>query len=176
MNYYTLKIGNINRKLPIVSIRKNLKVASVNLLGDTQLVEIVAKKLLNKIKHIEFDYFVGPEVKVVPLLHELSRLSKSVKYVVCRKNIYGYMISPIKTKLKNRLVINGSDAQLLMGKRVVIVDDVVSTGSTFYAVEKLMKLVGAKVVAKVAIFKQGDNLHFNNKNTIFVSSLPTFTS
>ncbi|MBL7036582.1 adenine phosphoribosyltransferase [Candidatus Microgenomates bacterium] len=176
MNYYTLKIGNITRKLPIVFLRNNLRIASVNLLGDTELVEIIAKKLLNKLKQIDFDYFVGPEVKVVPLLHELSRLSKNNRYVVCRKNIHGYMVSPIKTNLKSPLVINGSDAELLKGKRVVIVDDVVTTGSTFYSVEKLMELVNTKVVAKIAVFKQGDNLHPSNKNTIFISSLPTFTS
>jgi len=176
MNYYTLNIGSITRELPIISIRANLKVASVNLLGDTELVEIIAKEILDRLKNIEFDYFVGPEVKVVPLLHELTRLSKNTRYVVCRKNIYGYMISPIKTNLKNSLVINGSDAKILKGKKVVIVDDVVTTGSTFYAVEKLMEIVSAEVVAKVAVFKQGDNLHLNNKNTIFVSTLPTFTS
>ena len=86
------------------------------------------------------------------------------------------MVSPIKTNLKSPLVINGSDAELLKGKRVVIVDDVVTTGSTFYSVEKLMELVNTKVVAKIAVFKQGDNLHPSNKNTIFISSLPTFTS
>lgn len=176
MNYYILKIGNITRELPIVSIRPNLKVASINLLGDIELVEIVAEKLLNKLKDIEFDYFVGPEVKVVPLLHELTRLSKSTRYVVCRKNIHGYMVSPVKTNLKNYFVINGPDVKLLEGKKVVIVDDVVTTGSTFYAIEKLMEQIGAKVVAKVAVFKQGDDLHPNNKNTIFVSSLPTFTT
>jgi len=176
MNYYTLKIDKITRQLPIISIGANLKVASVNLLGDTELVELVAKKLLIKLKHLEFDYFVGPEVKVVPLLHTLSRLSKSNRYVVCRKNIYGYMVSPVKTNLKNHFVINGPDVNLLKGKRVVMVDDVVTTGSTFYAIEKLMEQIGTKVVGKVAVFKQGDNLHVNNENTIFVSSLPTFTT
>ena len=176
MNYYTLKIGKITRELPIISIRANLKVASVNLLGDTELVAIIAKKLLTKLKHVEFDYFVGPEVKVVPLLHELTRLANINRYVVCRKNIYGYMVSPVKTNLKNYFVINGPDVQLLKGKRVVIVDDVVTSGSTFYAIEKLMEQIGTKVVAKVAVFKQGDDLHINNKDTIFVSSLPTFTT
>lgn len=176
MDYFTLKIDKVTRKLPIVSIKANLKVASVNLLGDTELVVLVAKKLLIKLKALEFDYFVGPEVKVVPLLQELSRLTKSNRYVVCRKNIHGYMVSPIKSNLKNNFVIDGSDANLLKEKRVVIVDDVVTTGSTFYAIENLMEQIGAKVVAKVAVFKQGDDLHPNNKNTIFVSSLPTFTT
>lgn len=176
MDYFTLKIDKVTRELPIVSIRANLKVASVNLLGDTELVEIISKKILVKLKHIEFDYFVGPEVKVVPLLHELTKLTKRARYVVCRKNIYGYMVSPVKSNLKNQFVINGPDVNLLKGKRVVIVDDVVTTGSTFYAIERLMELIDAKVVAKVAVFKQGDDLHVNNKDTIFVSSLPTFTT
>ncbi|MEK7470815.1 MAG: adenine phosphoribosyltransferase, partial [Patescibacteria group bacterium] len=90
MDYFTLKIDKVTRKLPIVSIKANLKVASVNLLGDTELVVLVAKKLLIKLKALEFDYFVGPEVKIVPLLQELSRLTKSNRYVVCRKNIHGY--------------------------------------------------------------------------------------
>ncbi|MEK7470470.1 MAG: phosphoribosyltransferase family protein, partial [Patescibacteria group bacterium] len=89
---------------------------------------------------------------------------------------HGYMVSPIKSNLKNNFVIDGAGANLLKEKRVVIVDDVVTTGSTFYAIENLMEQIGAKVVAKVAVFKQGDDLHPNNKNTIFVSSLPTFTT
>jgi len=175
MANYKLSIGRIERDLPIVSMGPKLSVASVNLLGDTELVDELAVLVKEKIKHLNFDYLVGPEVKVVPLLQELARLIKTPRYVVCRKRIHAYMLYPIKTGNRG-LVISGSDAHLIKGKKVIIVDDVVSTGSTIYQVEKLMQLAGAQVVAKVALFVQGDLLHEKQKDLIYLAKLPIFTS
>lgn len=176
MNFYTLKIGNVTRKLPIVSLGPHFKVASFNLLGDQELVDIVARELTKKLKGVEFDYLVGPEVKVVPLLHELSQILKKKRYIVCRKEIHGYMVSPLKSREANGLVINGMDAVLIRNKKVVIVDDVVSTGSTIHSVETLTKLADATVVAKIAVFKQGERLHPKQNDLIYLGDLPVFTS
>ena len=174
--YYALKIGRAKRKLPIVALGPKIKVASFNLLGDTKMVDELAKQIAKKINKVSFDYLVGPEVKVVPLLHQLSKLLKKDKYVVCRKEIHAYMVKPTKTIQKPGLVLNGVDADMLRGKKVVIVDDVVCSGRTLYIVEKLMKLSGAKVVAKVAVFKQGKRLHEKQKDLIYLQELPVFTS
>jgi adenine phosphoribosyltransferase len=174
MNTYALKIGQIERNLPIVSLTPKVKVASFNLLGDTELVEVLATKLLKKIKNIDFDFLVGPEVKVVPLLQALSQLTKKRRYVVCRKQIHGYMVSPIKTGYKDSLVINGEDVKLIKGKKVIIVDDVVTTGRTIYIVEKLMEMAEAKVVGKVALFKQGERLHKSHHDLVYLRRLPVF--
>lgn len=177
MKYYQLNISGVQRKLPVVAINPKVKVASLNLLGDTELVCKFSKILVNKLKSVgSFDYLVGPEVKVVPVLQELSNLLGKKRYVVCRKRIHAYMVSPLKTRDKYGLVLNGVDAKLIKNKKVVIVDDVVSTGSTIYNVEKLIKLANAKVVAKVALFVQGERLHPAQKDLIYLDKLPVFSS
>ena len=175
MDYYELKIKGLTKKLPLISLGPKIKVASFNLLGDAELVDILAKEVFGKIKDIEFDYLVGPEVKVVPLLHELTKLLNKKRYVVCRKQIHAYMVSPIKSSRENPLVLNGEDALLIKNKKVIIVDDVVTTGSTIYSVERLMMLAKASVVAKVALFRQGDQLHHSHNDLIFLGKLPVFT-
>jgi len=175
MNFYRLKVGKIERKLPIVSITPNIKIASFNLLGDSELVDALSKKLLPLLKDYKFDYLIGPEVKVVPLLHELSKLLNQNRYVVCRKEIHGYMVTPIKSRQKGGLVLNGQDAQLIKGKKVVIVDDVVTTGATIFEVEYLASQAGAEIVAKLALFKQGNRLHPKQEDIIFLGELPIFT-
>jgi adenine phosphoribosyltransferase len=155
MNYYPLKICGLTRKLPIVALGPKLSIASFNLLGDGELVEKLAAALARKLKKTDFDYLVGPEVKVVPLLQALSKKTGKPRYVVLRKHIMGYMVKPISDKTKPNLVLNGSDAILLKGKKVVIVDDVISTGRTFKVVRELMRLINAEVVGAVAVLKQG---------------------
>lgn len=176
MNYFKLKYYNLERNLPIVSMSPKLKVASLNLLGDEELVELLAQKLKIKLKGLDFDYLVGPEVKVVPVLQELSRLLGKKKYVVCRKQIRGYMVSPVKIHSRDSLVVDGNDATLIKNKKVIIVDDVVSSGGTLHAVNQLMEKCGAKVVAKTAIFIQGKTVSENLSDLIYLAKLPTFSS
>ena len=176
MDFYILKIAGIERKLPIIALGPKIKVASLNLLGDTKLVKVLAESLAEKIRGIEFDYLVGPEVKVVPILHELSETLKKEKYIVCRKEIHGYMVSPVKSRGPAGLVIDGVDAKLIKGKKVVIVDDVVSSGRTMKAVEQLMEICSADVVAEVAVFRQGDRDGDELSKLMFVGSLPVFTN
>ena len=176
MDFYTLKIGNLVRKLPIVALTPKMKVASVNLLGDRELVELLAKRLAEKLRTIKFDYLVGPEVKVVPLLQELSRILKKERYVVCRKQIHGYMVGPIKTPGKQGIVIDGSDAKLISGKEVFIVDDVVSSGKTLKEITELMNSCGARVVAYVSVFRQKRSLPEDLKDLIYIGTLPVFTT
>ncbi|HUV42955.1 MAG TPA: phosphoribosyltransferase family protein [Patescibacteria group bacterium] len=174
MNYYTLKICGLTRKLPIVSLGPKLKIASFNLLGDGELVEAVAKDLSKEVKKFDFDYLVGPEVKVVPLLQVLSQKLKKPRYIILRKNIMGYMTKPITNKFKPNLVLNGPDAELLKGKKVIIVDDVVSTGRTIRVVRDLMRMAEAEVVAAVAVLKQGEKEEEIEIPFFHLGSLPLF--
>ncbi len=176
MDFYTLRVGKVARKLPVVALGPKIKVASFNLLGDEELVEIIAQKLLRKLKGVEFDYLVGPEVKVVPLLHELSRILGKPKYVVCRKKIHGYMVSPVKSKGRQGLVLDGRDARLLKNKKVVIVDDVIFSGYTMRVIKGLMKGIGAKAVMYMAVFKQGDRTDEDLQDLVYLDTLPVFSS
>jgi adenine phosphoribosyltransferase len=174
MDYYTLKLCGLIRKLPVVSLGSHLKIASFNLLGDGELVERVAEELEKKIKKFDFDYLVGPEVKVVPLLQALAQKLGKPRYVVLRKNIMGYMVKPTSNKSKPTLVLNGPDAELLKGRKVVIVDDVVSTGRTIKVVAELMESVGGKVVGVAAVLKQGKQQEKSKPCFIYLGSLPLF--
>ncbi len=156
MDYYALNLCGLTRSLPIVAISPKLKIASFNLLGDGELVEAIAKELEESLRATEFDYLVGPEVKVVPLLQVLAKRLGKPRYVVLRKNIMGYMTGPLTGKTKPTMVINGPDVLLLKGKKVVIIDDVVTTGQTIGVVSELIKSAGAEVTAVYAILKQGD--------------------
>jgi adenine phosphoribosyltransferase len=176
MEDYILKLCGLSRKLPIVLLGPKLKIASFNLLGDGELVEKVAEELAKKIRKKEFDYLVGPEVKVVPLLQALSKRLKKPRYIILRKNIMGYMTKPVINKSKPTLVLNGPDAEILRGKRVVIVDDVVSTGRTIRVVQEMMKTVGAEVVGAVAVIKQGEKEEEIDIPFTFLGTLPLFKS
>ncbi|NIT03835.1 adenine phosphoribosyltransferase [Candidatus Saccharibacteria bacterium] len=174
MKYYTLKLCGLTRKLPIVSLGPKLKIASFNLLGDGELVEAVAKDLAKELKKYEFDYLVGPEVKVVPLLQALAKKTKEPRYVILRKNIMGYMTKPMTNKSKPSLVLNGPDAKLLKGKKVVMVDDVISTGRTIRVARELLKMAGAEVVGMVAVLKQGEKEKEIDVPFSFLGILPLF--
>jgi adenine phosphoribosyltransferase len=173
---YTLKICGLTRELPIVPLGPKLKIASFNLLGDGELVDQIAEELGKKLKKVDFDYLVGPEVKVVPLLQVLSKKLKKPRYIILRKNIMGYMTKPMTNKSKPTLVLNGPDAKILKGKKVVIVDDVVSTGRTIRVVQELMKIAGAEVVGAVAVLKQGEKEEEIEIPFTFLGTLPLFKS
>jgi adenine phosphoribosyltransferase len=174
MEYYSLQLCGLKRKLPIVSLGPKLKIASFNLLGDGELVEAVAQALMRKLKKFEFDYLVGPEVKVVPLLQVLSQKMKKPRYIILRKNIMGYMVKPMTNKTKPNLVLNGPDAEILKGKKVVIVDDVVSTGRTIKVVQEVMKMAKAETMAAIAVLKQGEKEDEINIPFTYLGKLPLF--
>lgn len=180
MEYYTLELCGLSRQLPLVFVGKNTKLASFSLLGDTQLINKVADEFEKNLKKIEFDYLVGPEVKVVPLIYELSRRFKQKKFIICRKSVKPYMVSPVILKPLphfpkhvRQLVLDGNDAQMLRGKKVIIIDDVISTGVTMRMMSKLMEKVGAKIVLCAAVLKQGEQFD-KFENLLTLAELPIF--
>ena len=180
MQYYNLQILNLERKLPLIQVGKNTKIASFSILGDVKLCNKLADKVSEKRKKEKFDYLVGPEVKVVPLIHGIAVRLKHSKYVVCRKSIKNYMTAPIQIKPLSHfpkhtkpLVINGPDVQMLTGKKVIIIDDVVSTGVTLRMLTFLMKKINAQVVGYYIALKQGTQFdQFDNLHTF--GTLPIF--
>jgi adenine phosphoribosyltransferase len=181
--YYELKIGGLKRNLPIIPISKNTNIASFNIMGDVELVDKIADELVKKLKKYKFDYIVGPEVKVVPLIHELSKRFHLKNFIICRKSVKPYMISPVVLRPLSHfpkhikpLVIDGSDKDLLKGKRVVIVDDVISTGVTIRMMKHLMEKVGAKVVCTAAVIKQGESQFDTLEDFFCLSNIPIFKS
>lgn len=176
MDYYALDFFGIKRSLPIISLSPKIKIASVSFLGDVELTQKAAEKLAEKLKDYKFDYLVGPEVKVVPLLFALSSLMKKERFIVCRKSIKGYMVGPTVLNISKdprigKLVLDGIDAKLIKESRVVIVDDVVSSGTTLVNLEKLLISAGAKIIVKAAVFKQGS---LYKDNLLYLSTLPVF--
>lgn len=174
MEYYKLNLCGLTRDLPIVHLSPKIKVASFNLLGDRLLVEVAAKNLVKKIKDYEFEFLVGPEVKVVPLLQEMAKLLDQPHYIICRKNIMGYMVKPISARTKPSLVINGYDASLIKGKTVFIVDDVIATGRTIKVIKELLDHIDATIAGVAAVLKQDGRLEDDLRDLIYLEELPIF--
>jgi len=172
MQYYKFQFLGLDRNLPIIYISPKLGVASFNLLGDSELVRKTSSALARKMKQYEFDCMVGPEVKVVPLLQQISNTLKQKRYVVMRKNIMGYMVNPLCSRSKPSLVLDGQDVEYLRGKKVIVIDDVVTTGKTIKVIKDFLNEVGANVVATFAVFKQGEDFVEGVGDMIFLAKLP----
>lgn len=180
MESYTLELCGLKRELPLAFVGRTTQLASFSLLGDAELTQKTAGEFLKKFSKLEFDYLVGPEVKVVPLLQELAGKLGHKKYIVCRKSVKPNMLNPVILKPLphfpkhvKQLVLDGQDAKLLNGKKVIIIDDVISTGVTMRMMAHLMKKVGAEVVLMAAVLKQGEQFDkFDNLLTL--AELPVF--
>lgn len=182
MDYYHLTICGLERSLPLIQIGKYSKIASFSILGDVELVDALAEEMTNRIKrlNLDIDYIVGPEVKAVPLVHGIAKRLGHKRFVICRKSIKPYMVSPIKVlpqshfpKHAKPLVIDGIDARLLNGKRVIVVDDVVSTGVTMRMINYLMQKVGAEICGYMCVLKQGKQFD-SLPNLEYLAELPVF--
>lgn len=178
MQYYNLKIGNLERKLPIIRITDSLEIASFVILGDSELVLHAAEELRKKIP--EVDYLITAEAKGIPLVQELSRLLGMKRYFVARKSIKPYMTDPFVTEVysittqdRQILCLEREESEMINGKRILIVDDVISTGESIKAMESLIKKAGGKVAGKAAILAEGDSA--NRKDIIYLEKLPVFT-
>jgi adenine phosphoribosyltransferase len=175
--FYQVRVNGIVRDLALFEVAPGVRIALLNILGDTEFVE-QASKLLAQALPKQVDVLVTPEVKSVPLAHEMSRIMK-LPYAVTRKIRKPYMVGSIGHKVVSittgkpqTIWLDGKDKKILKGKRVVLVDDVVSTGSTLKALRALMKKAGAKVVAEAAVFTEGDPKKWTK--IISLGNLPVF--
>jgi adenine phosphoribosyltransferase len=174
---YTLAVAGVTRELPIMPIAEDLSIASFVILGDAELVAAAAPLLVEKLP--EVDVLITAEAKGIPLVYEVARLLKLKKYYVARKSIKPYMESPlvnevvsITTQKTQVLCLDGADAKEIAGKRVAIIDDVISTGKSLQAIEDLVVQAGGDVVARAAILAEGDAAA--RTDILFLQELPLF--
>ena len=175
--YYTLEVAGVTRQLPIMQISDHLAIASFVILGDCEIVTKSAPLIEEKLP--EVDFIVTAEAKGIPLVNELCRLRGLPYYIVARKSVKPYMSHPITdevvsitTQKTQTLCLDGKDAMLLNGKRVAIVDDVISTGESLAAMEELLHTIGGKVVGKACVLAEGDAK--DRTDIIYLEPLPLF--
>jgi len=174
---YCIEVAGVKRELPIIRINDKLSIASFVIIGDTEIICACAKEIVKRMPCI--DVLLTAEAKGIPLTFEISRLLNMKKYIVARKSIKPYMESPIidevvsiTTQKKQILVLDKHDALELKGKRVAIIDDVISTGESLLAIERLAEAAGGIVVAKAAILAEGKASE--RSDIIFLETLPIF--
>ena len=175
--YYPMTIAGVERKLPLCPLNENLMIGAFVIFGDMELTTACAKALLERMP--EHDVMITAESKGIPLICELSRLQGNERYVLARKAPKLYMrdvitveVNSITTDHKQTLCLDGHDAEYLRGKRVLIVDDVISTGESLHALEALLAHVGCEIVGRMAILAEGDAASRND--LIFLEKLPLF--
>lgn len=176
---YHLKLGPFVRDLPVMTLPNGVTIASFVLLGDAELTHWAAEQLLEKTDSLDFDYFVTVESKGIPLAQEMTWLSGHKRYFVLRKGVKDYMVSPmilpvqaITTSANQQLVLDGTDVVKLKGKRVIIVDDVISSGGSLQAAERLLQEAGAQVINRLAVLAEGSAKE--RQDIKYLGALPLF--
>jgi adenine phosphoribosyltransferase len=177
--YYPVDIAGLHRELPLFEIKPGLKIAILNILGDTEFVQACAIALGKKFKDLDFDVIVTAEAKSIPLAYALS-VETGKPYIVLRKAYKRYMgdslqaeTLSITTGQTQTLYLDEKDRKLMVGKKVVIVDDVISTGSTLQGMRQLIQKAGSIISAEAAIFTEGEHAQWSN--IISLGHLPVFT-
>jgi adenine phosphoribosyltransferase len=175
---YNVCIGHVERKLPLFEVAPGIKIAIFNMLGDTEVVEMAADQLAPRVP-LNAQAIVVPEVKAVPLGHALSVRTK-LPLVIVRKIKKPYMadtleveVVSITTGVPQTLLLDGKDRHLVEGKKVVLLDDVISTGNTLHGLRALMERAGAHVVGEMAVFTEGKPGEWSE--IISLGTLPVFT-
>ncbi len=180
INSYPIEIGGIKRDLRLFEVKPGLKIAILNILGDTELVQACAKLLAKKLEGADYDVLVTAEAKSIPLAHALSVETKK-PYIVLRKSYKVYMGDAIKaetlsitTGKPQTLILDEKDIALIKGKKAAIVDDVISTGSTLNGMRSILEKAGGEITFEAAIFTEGDESDW--KEVIALGHLPVFTN
>lgn len=178
-NVYSVDIAGVKRDLTLFEIKPGLRIAILNILGDTELVEACARELGVKLASVNYDVLITAETKSIPLAHALSVVTGK-PYVILRKSYKPYMgdalsaeTLSITTGQPQTLFLDEKDRELMAGKNVIIVDDVISTGSTLQGMRLLIQKSGAQIVAEAAIFTEGEKAKW--REIISLGHLPLFT-
>jgi len=179
MLYHNIKIAGLDRKLPICRVTDDLYIGGFVMFGDTEITTACADSLL-KIAP-EYDYIITAEAKGIPLAHEMARLNGDKYYFLARKKPKLYMtgvmevnVRSITTDAEQKLYLDTADAERMKGKRVLIVDDVVSTGESLRAIEILVEKAGGIIVGKMTVLAEGDAQ--NRDDIAYLEKLPLFNA
>lgn len=178
MLFHEMTIAGVTRKLPLCALNENLYIAGFVMFGDVEITEACANALLKKAP--DFDVVVTAESKGIPLAYEMAKISGK-DYVVLRKEPKLYMVDVIRTTVDSittahiqTLCIGSLEADIIRGKKVLIVDDVISTGGSLSSMEKIIEKVGADIVGKMAVLAEGDAI--NREDIIYLEELPLFNA
>ena len=176
--FYEMKIAGLERELPLCPINDELYIGAFVMFGDVEITCAAASELLKKAP--EFDVIVTAESKGIPLAYEMARQSGDKDYVVCRKAQKLYMLDIIETVVDSittdnvqKLCLGQSDIALLENRRVLIVDDVISTGESLKSIEKLLEQIDCSIAGKMAVLAEGDAI--KRDDIIYLEELPLFS-
>ena len=174
---YEIDIAGLKRDLPICKVTDDLYIGAFVMFGDVELTVHCAAELLKRAP--EYDYLIAPEAKAIPLLYEMARQSGAEKYFLARKVAKAYMsgvfevnVKSITTAAVQHLIIDSADAEQIRGKRMLILDDVISTGESLHAMEELVTAAGGIVAGRMAVLAEGDAIE--RDDIIVLAPLPLF--
>ncbi|MBQ8141133.1 MAG: adenine phosphoribosyltransferase [Clostridia bacterium] len=177
--YYRMKIAGLWRDLPLCPLNDKLMIGAFVIFGDPELTTACAKELLARAP--EYDYLISAEAKGIPLVHEMARLSGNQRYFLARKSPKLYMtgvfestVHSITTAKEQTLYLDTADAEMIKGKRILIVDDVISTGESLNSIEELVQKAGGVICGRMTILAEGDAQ--NREDLIYLEKLPLFDS
>ncbi len=177
--YYHMTIAGCERDLPLCPLTDSLMIGAFVIFGDPELTTASAVELLKKVP--EYDYMITAEAKGIPLIHEMARLAGNQRYMLARKGTKLYMrdildvtVHSITTDREQHLYLDGYDAALMKGKRILIVDDVISTGESARALKELVEAAGGIVCGYAAILAEGDAT--DRPDLIYLEKLPLFNA
>jgi len=176
---YKMNIAGLDRALPLCKLNDDLYIGAFVIFGDAELTVACAQELLKKAP--EYDYLLTAEAKGIPLIHEMARQHGDKKYFVARKKPKLYMtgvlevdVHSITTASEQKLYLDTADAAIMKGKKILIVDDVISTGESLHALETLVEETGAEICGRMAILAEGDAQ--NRDDLIYLEKLPLFNA
>ena len=177
--YYRMTIAGVERDLPICPLNDQLMIAGFVIFGDPELTTACAQALLDKAP--EYDYMISAEAKGIPLVHEMARLAGNQKYFLARKapklymtGVFGVEVKSITTAATQHLYLDKADAEMMKGKKILVVDDVISTGESLRAIEALVAQAGGEICGRMSILAEGDAAR--RDDLIFLEELPLFNA
>ena len=176
---YEMDIAGLQRERPLCRVTDDLYIGAFVMFGDVELTVHCAAELLKRAP--EYDYIIAPEAKAIPLLYEMARQSGAEKYFLARKGAKAYMTGVFEVEVRSittmhiqKLVIDTEDAKMINGKRMLIIDDVISTGESLHAMEELVNRAGGIIAGKMAVLAEGDA--YNRTDIITLGKLPLFNA
>ena len=175
--YYRMTVAGLERDLPICPLNEKLSIAGFVIFGDQELTVACARDLLAKAP--EYDYILTAEAKGIPQAHEMARQAGDAKYILARKgpklymrDIFSVTVNSITTAKEQHLFLDTADAEMIRGKRILLVDDVISTGESLTALEALVEKAGGEICGRMAILAEGDAI--DRGDIIYLEPLPLF--
>lgn len=177
MKYHKIKVAGLERQLPICRVNDSLYIAGFVVFGDQELTVAVAKAMLEKAP--EYDYLITAEAKGIPLIHEMARQHGDKKYMLARKvpklymtGVFDCAVKSITTEKEQHLYLDTADAEMMKGKRILVIDDVVSTGESLRALETLVNKAGGIICGRMCAIAEGEAAE--RDDLIFLETIPLF--